>query len=68
MTTHPFEDENGTYLVLTNAEGRYSLWPDGITVPDGWNVALTASSRAECLAFVEERWTDICPSPAGADT
>ncbi|MFC5212319.1 MbtH family protein [Streptomyces coerulescens] len=67
MTTNPFEDENGTYLVLTNAQGQYSLWPDGIAVPDGWDVALTASSRAECLAFVEERWTDIRPTPAGAD-
>ncbi|MER5939050.1 MbtH family protein [Streptomyces sp. uw30] len=67
MTTNPFEDENGTYLVLSNAEGQFSLWPDGITVPDGWDVALTASSRADCLAYVEEHWTDICPAPTGAD-
>ncbi|MCZ4608434.1 MbtH family protein [Streptomyces sp. Lzd4kr] len=68
MTTNPFEDEEGTYLVLTNAEGQYSLWPEGIAVPDGWDVALTASSRAECLAHGEANWTDICPAPAGADT
>ncbi|MFH0520336.1 MbtH family protein [Streptomyces sp. M41] len=67
MTTNPFEDENGTYLVLTNSEGQHSLWPDGITVPDGWDVALTASSRADCLAFVEEHWTDICPARTAAD-
>jgi MbtH protein len=67
MTTHPFEDENGTYLVLTNAEGQFSLWPDGITVPDGWDVALAASSRADCLAFVEGSWTDICPARTGVD-
>jgi MbtH protein len=67
MTTNPFEDENGTYLVLTNAEGQFSLWPEGITVPDGWDVALTASSRAECLAFVEDRWTGICPTRTAAD-
>ncbi|MEV6766728.1 MbtH family protein [Streptomyces sp. NPDC051105] len=67
MTTNPFDDENGTYLVLTNAEGQFSLWPDGISVPDGWNVALTASSRADCLAFVEDRWTDIRPAHAAGD-
>jgi MbtH protein len=66
MTTNPFEDENGTYLVLTNAEGQFSLWPDGITVPDGWDVALTAS-RADCLAYVEDRWTDISPARTAAD-
>ncbi|MGC9540852.1 MbtH family protein [Streptomyces sp. UG1] len=67
MTTNPFEDENGTYLVLTNAQGQHSLWPEAIAVPDGWDVALTASSRAECLAFVEEHWTDIRPTRTGAD-
>ncbi|MFJ8632677.1 MbtH family protein [Streptomyces sp. NPDC093568] len=67
MTTNPFEDEHGTYLVLANAEGQFSLWPDGITVPDGWDVALTASSRAECLAYVEDHWTEICPARTAAD-
>ncbi|KUL30333.1 MbtH family protein [Streptomyces regalis] len=67
MTTNPFEDENGTYLVLTNAEGQFSLWPDGITVPGGWDVALTASSRSDCLAYVEDHWTDICPARTAAD-
>ncbi|MEU8845988.1 MbtH family protein [Streptomyces sp. NPDC048564] len=67
MTTNPFEDENGTYLVLTNTEGQFSLWPDGITVPDGWDVALTASSRADCLAYVENRWTDLCPARTASD-
>ncbi|WP_416975966.1 MbtH family protein [Streptomyces sp. 4F14] len=68
MTTNPFEDDNGTYLVLTDAEGRHSLWPAAIAVPDGWDVALGASSRADCLAYVEENWTDICPVRTGADT
>lgn len=67
MTTNPFEDENGTYLVLTNAQGQHSLWPDGITVPDGWDVALAASSRADCLAYVEDHWTDIGPARTAAD-
>jgi MbtH-like protein len=34
--THPFEDENGTYLALVNNEDQYSLWPEYIDVPAGW--------------------------------
>ena len=34
--TNPFEDENGTYIVLINDEGQYSLWPDFIEIPAGW--------------------------------
>lgn len=31
--TNPFEDENGTYLVLVNHEGQHSLWPSFAEVP-----------------------------------
>lgn len=27
MSSNPFEDPEGTYLVLVNDEGQYSLWP-----------------------------------------
>src|SRR4051812_26948211 len=39
MATNPFEDENGTYVVLVNDEGQHSLWPAYIDVPAGWFVA-----------------------------
>ena len=64
MTTNPFEDENGRYLVLVNDELQHSLWPEGIDVPEGWTVALDASARQDALAYVEDHWTDI--RPAGA--
>lgn len=59
--TNPFDDENGTFYVLVNAEGQHSLWPTFAGVPDGWTVALDASARADALAYVEERWTDLRP-------
>jgi uncharacterized protein YbdZ (MbtH family) len=62
MMTNPFEDENGTYLVLVNDENQHSLWPAGIDVPAGWRVVLGASGRAECLAYVEAHWTDMRPA------
>ncbi len=38
--TNPFEDPEGTYLVLVNDEGQHSLWPSFAEVPAGWTVAL----------------------------
>ncbi|MEU4765849.1 MbtH family protein, partial [Actinosynnema sp. NPDC023794] len=31
--TNPFEDPDGTYLVLVNHEEQYSLWPQFADVP-----------------------------------
>jgi MbtH protein len=59
--TNPFEDEDGTYHALVNDEGQYSLWPTFVEVPDGWTIAHEAGTRAECLAFIEENWTDMRP-------
>nr|UDM84224.1 MbtH family protein [Streptomyces sp.] len=59
--TNPFEDENGTFLVLVNDEGQHSLWPAFAEVPAGWTVAKEEDSREACLAFVNENWTDLRP-------
>jgi len=59
--TNPFEDENAEYIVLKNDECQYSLWPKRIAVPKGWAVARTVGSRKECLAWIEETWTDMRP-------
>ncbi|MFE2294709.1 MbtH family protein [Streptomyces sp. NPDC059452] len=59
--TNPFEDENGTYLVLVNDEGQHSLWPAFAEVPGGWTVAHPESSRQDCLDYVERNWTDLRP-------
>jgi MbtH protein len=59
--TNPFEDKDGTYVVLTNDEGQYSLWPSAMKVPAGWNVAHNADTRQACLDYVNEHWTDMRP-------
>ncbi|MFJ9413784.1 MbtH family protein [Streptomyces sp. NPDC101227] len=59
--TNPFEDKDGTYLVLVNEEGQHSLWPSFADVPDGWTVAHPANSRDACLEYVERNWTDMRP-------
>lgn len=62
VVTNPFEDADARYLVLVNDEGQHSLWPAGIAVPDGWTTAHEADSRSNCLAYVEEHWTDLRPN------
>ncbi|MFE5718729.1 MbtH family protein [Streptomyces erythrochromogenes] len=59
--TNPFEDENGTYLVLVNDEGQHSLWPSFQSAPDGWTPVFGPGPRAEALSFVEASWTDLRP-------
>jgi len=59
--TNPFEDADGTYLVLVNAENQHSLWPEHIDVPAGWTTAFGPGPRQSCLDHIEANWTDMRP-------
>jgi MbtH protein len=59
--TNPFEDENGTYLVLVNDEGQHSLWPSFVEVPNGWTIIHQSDTRAACVEFINQNWTDMRP-------
>ncbi|OBG92071.1 protein mbtH [Mycobacterium sp. E3251] len=61
MSINPFDDENGTFFVLVNSEDQHSLWPSFADTPAGWRVVFGEASRAECLEYVEQNWTDIRP-------
>jgi MbtH protein len=59
--TNPFDDEEGMFFVLVNDEGQYSLWPAFADIPAGWESVYGEESHANCLAFIEEHWTDMRP-------
>jgi uncharacterized protein YbdZ (MbtH family) len=61
MSGNPFDDEDGTFLVLANAEEQHSIWPAFAEVPDGWTVVHPESGRAEALEYVERHWSDMRP-------
>jgi uncharacterized protein YbdZ (MbtH family) len=61
MSTNPFDDDSGAFFVLVNDEEQRSLWPAFVDVPDGWRVVYGEASRAACLEFVDETWTDVRP-------
>ncbi|MFV2198104.1 MbtH family protein [Nocardiopsis sp. LOL_012] len=60
--TNPFEDTEGRFRVLVNAEGQHSLWPSFADAPAGWSVAKEEDGRQACLDYIEENWADIRPT------
>lgn len=54
-------DDTTTYVVLINAEEQYSLWQQHKPVPAGWTIVGKAGSKAECMQYVDEHWTDMRP-------
>ncbi|WP_034090841.1 MbtH family protein [Streptacidiphilus albus] len=64
--TNPFENEDGTYLVLVNDENQHSLWPEQIELPAGWSTAHGPAARTECLDFINVTWTDMRPRSLAA--
>jgi len=60
--SNPFEDTNGTFLVLVNDENQHSLWPQFAEVPAGWKTVHGPAPRQDCLDYVEQNWTDMRPA------
>jgi MbtH protein len=59
-----YEDEQEdltTYKVVVNHEEQYSIWPAHRENPPGWRDAGKSGTRAECLAHIDEVWTDMRP-------
>lgn len=64
MSTNPFDDDDGTFVVLVNDEEQHSLWPTFAEIPAGWRPVFGGdggASRAACLDYVETHWTDLRP-------
>ena len=49
------------YKVVLNHEEQYSIWPQTRNIPSGWRDAGKEGSKEECLAYIEEVWTDMRP-------
>jgi MbtH protein len=60
MTERP-DWQDGELKVVVNHEEQYSIWPADRELPLGWREAGTQGTKAECLAYIEEVWTDMRP-------
>ena len=54
-------DRDIAYRAVVNHEEQYSIWPLERDIPAGWRDAGKSGSKEECLAFIEEVWTDMRP-------
>jgi uncharacterized protein YbdZ (MbtH family) len=54
-------DDDQIYRAVVNHEEQYSIWPVTRDLPAGWSDAGKQGTKAECLAYIEEVWTDMRP-------
>ncbi|MFE6763992.1 MbtH family protein [Streptomyces sp. NPDC057689] len=59
MATEQTDDR--TYRVVRNDEDQYSIWWAERDLPAGWTAEGTEGSREQCLARINEVWTDMRP-------
>ena len=60
MNTDEKEDTT-IYKAVVNHEEQYSIWPAHRENALGWNDAGKTGTKAECLAYIKEVWTDMRP-------
>jgi MbtH protein len=51
-------EDDTIYKVVVNDEGQYSIWPADRENARGWKDAGKQGTKQECLAYIEEVWTD----------
>jgi MbtH protein len=49
------------YDVVINHEEQYSIWPAHREPPHGWTCVGKRGPKTECLAYIDEVWTDMRP-------
>jgi MbtH protein len=55
------DDAQGTYLVVVNDEEQYPVWAGEAAAPGGMAGGRQARAECDCLAYVDEVWTDMRP-------
>lgn len=61
MSDSLFDDESMSFLILVNYQRQYSIWPDIIPAPSGWEIAQGPMPRSRCMEWLENNWTDLRP-------
>jgi uncharacterized protein YbdZ (MbtH family) len=55
------KEDTAIYKVVMNNEEQYSIWLDYKEVPVGWKHVGKIGTKAECLAYIKDVWTDMTP-------
>ena len=57
----PGDSDQTIYKVVINDEEQYSIWPANRKNAMGWKDAGKTGTKEECLAYIQEVWTDMRP-------
>lgn len=63
MSSNPFDDGPGDWLVVANAGGHHALWRPHLDVPKGWRIVHRAPDRDAALDHVEQNVTATVRTP-----
>ncbi len=58
----PETSQSRPHAVVVNDEEQYSIWPAERELPAGWRADGFTGSEEECLAYIDETWTDMRPA------
>jgi MbtH protein len=50
------------FRVVINDEEQYSVWPADREIPAGWRAEGFEGVKQQCLAHIDEVWTDMRPA------
>uniref|UniRef100_A0A7L6B412 MbtH family NRPS accessory protein n=1 Tax=Micromonospora robiginosa TaxID=2749844 RepID=A0A7L6B412_9ACTN len=53
--------DHDAYQVVRNDEEQYSVWPARLEPPQGWYHTGFVGAREDCLAHIDQAWTDMRP-------
>ena len=60
--SNPFDDPQGLFTIVQNAQDQYSLWPQQCALPDGWHVVCEAQSQEACQQWLAAHWQTLIPA------
>jgi uncharacterized protein YbdZ (MbtH family) len=49
---------DASYKLIVSTQALYSVWPDNIEVPLGWNESEVRGSLVACLDYIGEVWEE----------
>jgi amino acid adenylation domain-containing protein len=54
-------EDAGSFKVLVNDEGQYSIWSSGKNTPPGWHCTDMFGTKGVCLEYIANAWSDMIP-------
>lgn len=60
--SNPFDNAQGHFYILQNAQQQFSLWPQQCALPEGWRVIGEPQPLKACNAWLTAQWQTLTPA------